>query len=321
MKSEPQVSIGMPVFNAEVYIADALESLLAQSFTDFEIIISDNASTDATESICQQFLARDARIRYERQHANLGAIRNFNHVFELSRGKYFKWASHDDVCLPSFLEKCVNVLERDSSVVWCHTQSGKIDQHGTVLTRNDPRAENLAHSSEANLPRKYFDSQRRYRRFQGVLLGTNWCVDSYGLIRADALRQTSMLPACYGAEKVLMGALSLLGHYQEVPETLFFQRVHSAASSSINSAADQWTYMDPGASARFASTRFTLLLGHLRSIANTNMSILDQAMCYFLIARYLLQVKKWSTIARNTLAGTGLGRRGTPISDDVRCRE
>ena len=91
----PLVSIGMPVFNGEDYVEAALDSILTQTFTNFELIISDNASTDRTEEICNDFADSDDRIRYYRQEKNLGAAANFNRVFELSSGKYFKWAAHD----------------------------------------------------------------------------------------------------------------------------------------------------------------------------------------------------------------------------------
>ena len=117
-----------------------------------------------------------------------------------------------------------------------------------------------------------------------------------------------MLPACYGAEKVLMGALSLLGKYHEIPETLFFQRVHPAASSRMDRAADQLTFMDPTASSRFASTRMRLLAGHLRSVKTADVSVADRVKCHVVVARYLLQASKWTAIARNTLTGTGVGR-------------
>jgi hypothetical protein len=298
----------MPVFNAEAYIADALNSLLSQSFSDFEITISDNASVDHTEEICRDFASRDDRIRYHRQRENLGAIPNFNFVFKQSRGTYFKWAAYDDICMPDYLQVCIDVLDRDDAVVWCHTASGKIDKQGQVLTRDDPWAEDLAHTDQAGLPRRHYQSPRRHQRFLGVLLGTNWCVDSYGLIRSEVLGQTSLFPACYGAEKVLMGALSLRGLYHHVPETLFFQRVHPAASSSMNKAADQLTFMDTRASTRFTSTRLQLLRGHVESVIQTPMPLSERALCYGMIARYLLQASKWSTIARNTLAGIGVGR-------------
>ena len=101
----------MPVYNGQNYIVQALDSLLSQTYSDFELIISDNASTDSTQDICKDYASRDARISYVRQVENLGAIPNFNRVFELSRGQYFKWASHDDLCEPTCLERCVEVLE------------------------------------------------------------------------------------------------------------------------------------------------------------------------------------------------------------------
>jgi glycosyltransferase involved in cell wall biosynthesis len=307
----PKVSIGMPVYNAESYLREAVESLLAQTFTDYEIIISDNASTDQTEAICRAYAKADSRISYVRQSENLGATGNFNHVFGLARGPYFKWASYDDVCEPDFLAKCVEVLESRPEIVWVHSASSKINEHGDVIDSTAPEAEGIGHTSEAGLPRRFFDSPSPHQRFQGVLLGTNWCVDSYGLIRADALRATQLLPACYGSEKVLMGALSLAGCYHEIPETLFYQRVHAAASSRIENAADQLTFMDTKATSRFASTRVRLLLGHLDSISDSSLPAWQKFRCLLIIGKYLLQTNKWSSVVRNTVTGTGVGRTRT----------
>ena len=105
--STPKVSIGLPVYNGERYLREALDSILGQTFRDFELIICDNASTDETAAICADYAARDPRIRYHRQTHNIGATANFNHTFELARGAYFKWAAHDDVLAPTWLEKCV----------------------------------------------------------------------------------------------------------------------------------------------------------------------------------------------------------------------
>jgi glycosyltransferase involved in cell wall biosynthesis len=87
----PRVSIGLPVFNGEKYLAEALDSILSQTYRDFKLIISDNASTDRTEQICREYAAKDRRIRYYRNEKNIGAPKNFNRVFELSSGKYFRW--------------------------------------------------------------------------------------------------------------------------------------------------------------------------------------------------------------------------------------
>lgn len=307
----PKLSIGMPVYNAESYLREAIDSLLAQTYTDFEIIISDNASTDQTQVICRDYEQRERRISYVRQQKNLGATGNFNHVFGLARGTYFKWASYDDICEPQFLAKCIEVLDARPEIVWVHSASAKINENGDVLGSDAPEAEGIGHTSEAGLPRQFHESLSPHLRFRGVLLGTNWCVDSYGVIRSDALRSTQLLPACYGSEKVLMGALSLVGCYHEVPETLFYQRVHAAASSRIENAADQLTFMDTKATSRFTSTRLRLLRGHLKSISDSELSIWQKMRCLMIVGKYLLQAHKWGTVLRNTFTGTGVGRTRT----------
>jgi glycosyltransferase involved in cell wall biosynthesis len=307
-QSRPAISIGMPVYNAASYLREAIDSILAQTYTDFEIIISDNASTDETEAICRDYEKRDARISYVRQQENVGATGNFNYVFGLARGRYFKWAAYDDICEPEFLEKCVAVLENRPEVVWVHCASSKINEHGDILDSMAPEAEGIGNTSEAGLPRKFHDSNSPHLRFQGVLLGTNWCVDSYGLIRSDTLRGTKLLPACYGSEKVLMGALSLAGCYYEIPATLFYQRVHSAASSRIENAADQLTFIDTKTSSRFASTRLRLLRGHLTSITDARLSVWQKIRCRVIVGKYLFQTNKWGSVLRNTITGTGVGR-------------
>ena len=113
----PAVSIGMPVYNGEKSIREALDSLLAQTFTDFELIISDNASTDATESICREYAARDSRINYVRQKENIGGCANFQFVLDKAHGRYFMWAAADDVRSTDFIKKNYYFLEKNSDFV------------------------------------------------------------------------------------------------------------------------------------------------------------------------------------------------------------
>lgn len=104
--------------------------MLRQTYRNIELIISDNASTDATHAVCTELAARDSRVRYSRNDANIGAAKNYNHVFALARGKYFKWAAHDDVLAPSFVERCVAVLEADREIVLCSSKARRIDDRG-----------------------------------------------------------------------------------------------------------------------------------------------------------------------------------------------
>ncbi len=313
---EPRVSIGMPVYNGENYLAEALDSLLAQTFTDFELIISDNCSADGTESICRDYAARDDRIRYDRQTENIGAITNFNRVFEVSRGEYFKWAAHDDVCQPRFLQTCVEILDAQPEVAWCHTRSDMIDADGrSWVDQLPPDAEELERQPDGSLwwkglPREHFDSARPDLRYAGVLLGTNWCVDSYGLIRSAALRKTRLLRPVYGAEKVLMGELSLIGKYQESPELLFAQRVHAEASSALGTATAQETFAAQAHAKPFFSTRFALLTAHLGAVQHAELSFAQRVRCRWVVIRYVFQVHKWRKVLRMMLRGAGIGGGG-----------
>lgn len=115
--TSPAVSIGMPVFNGAKTLVAAIESLLAQTFRDFELIVSDNGSTDTTQQICEQFANRDQRIKYIRQPHNQGAARNFDFVLELSTGEYFMWAASDDKWHPQFIERNVAALSSNLDIV------------------------------------------------------------------------------------------------------------------------------------------------------------------------------------------------------------
>ena len=314
--SKTRVSIGMPVYNGANYLRLALDSLRQQTYEEFEIVISDNASTDETESICRSYADQDSRIRYYRQDENIGAVVNFNRVFELSHGDYFKWAAHDDVCAPTFLERCVEILDQNPDVAWCHTKSDMIDSNGDSWVHQLPDdAEELEQLADGNrwwrgFPRQFFDSDCPARRYAGVLLGTNWCVDSYGLIRRDALMKTRLLEPLYGAEKVLMGELAIQGKYAASPEMLFAQRIHSAASSSLDSEAAQNAYVLHQTKKPFFSTRFALLKSHLAAVRHAELSWLNRMKCYFVVLRYIMQMNKWGRVMRSMLLRKGAGGGG-----------
>ncbi|MGH9198508.1 MAG: glycosyltransferase family 2 protein, partial [Acidimicrobiia bacterium] len=119
---EPRVSIGLPVYDGEDFIAEQIESLLKQSFGDFELIIADNASTDRTQQICLGYSAQDPRIRYIRNATNVGPVANHNLLIDSARGGYFKFAAHDDIHERDFLARCIEVLDSDASVVLAYPQ-------------------------------------------------------------------------------------------------------------------------------------------------------------------------------------------------------
>lgn len=214
---KPRVSIGMPVFNGEKYLREALDSLLAQTYRDFEIIISDNASTDHTQQICHEYATKDSRIHYYRNEKNLGAPRNFNRVFELSSGEYFKWAAYDDVLAPEFLQKCVSILDDDHSVVLCHSKTARIDEHGTLVGNYDNRT------------LMKICSWKPHERFGDLISTRNPCWQIFGVIRASSLGTTPLHGSYIGADRNLLAEIGLLGRMYEIPEYLFFRRDHPQA--------------------------------------------------------------------------------------------
>ncbi|MBW4557359.1 MAG: glycosyltransferase [Trichormus sp. ATA11-4-KO1] len=217
-KNQPKLSIGLPVYNGDKFIQEAIDSLLAQTFADFELIISDNASTDKTEEICRAYAAQDKRIRYYRNDKNLGCSRNFNRVFELSVGKYFKWAAYDDLHAPDFLVKCVEVLDYNPRVVLCHSQVYFIDENGNFL-------QNYNIKLNTNSPKPH-------ERFH-ELLTKHLCYQCYGVIRTSALKIVPPMGSYGTADGILLLRLGLLGQFYEIPEYLFFARVHPQQSLSM----------------------------------------------------------------------------------------
>lgn len=213
MDNKPLVSIGMPVYNGENYIRQALDSLLTQAFENFELVISDNASTDATQRICLEYAAKDPRIQYHRNAVNTGLDNNFNRVFELSSGKFFMWAAHDDIWEPNFVSRCLKVLRHYPSVVLCYPQSDFIGPDGeqlwAPLSSFDTRGMNLI------------------ARFHVVFWGINYNFPIHGLIRSEALKRTRLLKNILGSDIILLTELSLLGHFAHVPAPLFHNRLPS----------------------------------------------------------------------------------------------
>ena len=134
----PKVSVGIPVYNGEDYLEEAIISLLNQTYQNIEIIITDNDSTDNTSKICEKYLEND-KIKYYKNKVNLGASMNWNIVLSKSRGDYFTWHPHDDVIQPKYIETCVRILENNKDVVLCHSKTAIIDENGNITGNYDDR--------------------------------------------------------------------------------------------------------------------------------------------------------------------------------------
>ena len=206
----PLVSVGLPVYNGERYLAAALDAALGQDLTDLEVVVCDNASEDSTREIALDYVARDRRVRYHRNERNLGLARNFNRVFELSRGKYFKWTAHDDWHPPQTLSACTEVLERDPSATLCQTAVAIIDEDGEVFDHWRPTVDLTLPQPQARLHRLIWSLGEPH----GL----------YGVMRSDALRRTRGMRTFLGTDRVLLAELALQGPIWQLPDVLHYYR-------------------------------------------------------------------------------------------------
>jgi len=295
--TRPSLSIGLPVFNGARFLPAAIDSLLEQTFGDFELIVSDNASTDETQEIAEEYASRDPRIVYVRHERNRGAPWNFNFVVAQAQADYFKWHAADDVCARTLFERSMEVLEQDATVVCCHARTKKIDEQGNLLAEfDDP--------TDGGLPTSWFIGGSAFRhrpdgaspspsrRFADVLLYSGWGVRSFGMMRTNILRQTSLIRPYYGAEKVLMAELALRGRCHDIPETLFFQRVHEGASSQ-QSAAGRQAYVAANQATGHSLPRWPHLRDYALVIQQSDIPGAERLRCWCWLARYVVQLRKW----------------------------
>jgi glycosyltransferase involved in cell wall biosynthesis len=275
----PKVSIGLPVYNGENFLEPALDSILNQTFEDFEFIISDNASTDRTEAICRTYAATDQRIRYSRNDSNLGAIYNFNRVFELSSGQYFKWAAHDDVCDSTFVERCVAILEEDHSVVLAFSKTRFIGEHGEFL-----------HDYNYKLNVSALESSKR---FFDLAVRDHIVVEVFGVIRSSILRQVLPQGNYVGSDRVLLGELALHGRFFEIPDYLFFHREHAQRSTkAFPSLHSRTAWFDPERAHLIVCPTWKLFVEHLASIRRVPLSRTERVKCYLQMVRWIRAKRK-----------------------------
>ena len=210
------MSIGLAVYNGENFLRPALDSLLAQTLGDFELIISDNASEDATAAICLEYAAADPRIRYHRNETNIGGARNENLTCELATGTYFHFAAHDDVCDPDLIRSCVAILVARPEVVLVYPRIRKIDEHGALLEvlPDDTRGTEATPSE----------------RLCSLYLTVRQCEMIYGVVRTSVLQASDLQRNYTDSDRTLLCQLALVGPFATVPEVLFSKRVHPEMS-------------------------------------------------------------------------------------------
>lgn len=275
VSAAPRLSIGLPVYNGETYIAAAIGALLGQTYGDFELIISDNASTDRTAEICRAFAATDKRVRLIRNQRNLGAAANYNQTLQQSRGELFKWAAHDDLCHPSFVERCISVLDAEPNTVLVHSLSCAIDERGQVI---------------GHYPHEQaFDQDRTSLRFRDVILSPHLCIAVFGVMRRSILERTIRHGDWVGADRNLLAELSLHGRIRLVPEVLFKRRHHEQAS--IHRFTDEYerlSWFNPDKSGQMSFPTWRRLREYLLAIARVRPGVWASVACCGQLLRWVI---------------------------------
>jgi len=286
--ASPTVTVALPVFNGERFIAESIESVLGQDFEDFELVINDNASTDRTAAICEPYVARDSRVRFFRNEANVGLAANFNRACKHSRGRYFKWHAADDLLGQGYLRLCVDALERDPSVVLVTPRARLVEADGRTPLAFDDEAGVYPTSYAGRLiaPQAGFVSSDPTVRFRTVLVAmrgealNNYI---YGLTRQELLRGVPLFQTFVGADKVLLARLSLAGTLLELPDDLFIWR-HHGSEFGYQSHSDAARIWDPRSRGHLVGMGARQLLGYAEVVAHAPISRRQQVVCFAAIA-------------------------------------
>jgi glycosyltransferase involved in cell wall biosynthesis len=298
MTDVPRLSVGLPVYNGERYLAETLDSLLDQSFTDFELIISDNASTDGTEEICRRYAAKDPRIRYARQPHNIGANPNHNFVVREARGEYFKWAAHDDLYGRDLLVRCVATLDEHPDVVLSHVDKAIIDEAGTVVQKFD-----------YTLATESTDVRERFRS----LVVADGADDEYGVMRTHVLRSIRPKDSYHHASRPFMVEIAFRGRFHQVRELLYFRRDHPDRGDRNPTIPALCTNLDP---CRAGQSTARLLAEYawrfFEAIARAPVSPGEKWACYRILFSHLMRSGVHRVISRSGDPLFGSSQPATP---------
>ncbi|MCU0552196.1 MAG: glycosyltransferase family 2 protein [Leptolyngbya sp. Prado105] len=289
MNDSPRVIIGLPVYNGQNYLKEAIESVLAQTFTNFLLVISDNASTDATEAICREYAEKDDRIIYHRQSVNIGCAPNFNFVFEQygKNAPYFKWHAHDDLIAPKFLERCVALLDTNPEFVIANCRAIAINEQGTQIGTFDHE---IRLSGET-------PSERFWRS-----LWAGYFTEHFGLQRASVLEKACLYASFTGSDRNFAAELVLQGDVGYVEEYLYARRDHPDCYCRIKDQAEKLAFFDP--KIRRELWRLTGLIkmrAYLDAIVRLPLPLSEQIRC-------IRMLTEW-TLRRGIESATGVGEK------------
>jgi glycosyltransferase involved in cell wall biosynthesis len=274
----PRVSVGVAVYNGERFLAQALDCLIAQTYRDFELIVCDNGSTDRTEQICRSYAEADGRIRYHRSDINIGAPRNFNLAFTLSRGEYFKWSAADDLCAPTLLQRCVEVLDKRPDVVLCYPRTRLVDEDRKPIRDYE------------DLLNLQFDSANQ--RLAHLLWNIRMCNAVFGLMRSATVRRMRLFGVYSNSDVAFLGELALQGIFVEIPEYLFFRSFHEISAHKYPSPYERMAMFAPEKVGHLAFPYWRLFGSFLSAIHRAPLSWTEKMRCY---ARMRIWLSRWGS--------------------------
>ncbi len=289
MNGTPRVVVGLPVYNGQNFLRESIESVLAQTYTDFHLVISDNASTDETEAICQEYAKQDSRVIYYRQPENIGCAPNYNFLFEQygRYSPYFKWQAHDDLIAPEFLERCVAVLDADPSLAIANCRAYNINEHGT-------RAGTFDH--EIRLTGKT-PSERFWRS-----LWAGYFTEIFGLQRSSMMEKTRLEQSFAGSDRNFAAEMVLQGDVGYVEEYLFSRRDHPNCYCRLEDTAAKLAFFDPKVKkGMWRLTGIVKMYAYITAILGLPLPIAERIRC-------LQMVTEW-TLRRGIESATGAGER------------
>ncbi len=280
---EPRVTIGIPVYNGENYLAKTLDAILAQDYAAFEVVITDNTSTDGTEAMCRRYMAADKRVHYHRHSTNYGAAPNYNDVYHRSHGEYFKWSAHDDLIEPSFLSRCVEALDSDRAAVVAFTMFTSIDADGNPIEEGEPRPGLCSQDVATRV------ATAIYPYIEGGVSDAA----IFGLMRRSAIDKTSLHGSYTGSDRTMLLELALQGPFHQVAEPLFLNRDHPDRSIRIRKkVADRGhireVWFDAQRAGKIVFPNWRRLREFLFAIARAPIGLGDKMRSYGVVAKWIV---------------------------------
>jgi glycosyltransferase involved in cell wall biosynthesis len=265
------------VYNGERYLSRALDSILGQDYPDFELVVADNASTDRTFEIVNEYARHDRRISIHRSDSNKGVAWNFNRCVDLAVGHYFKWVACDDEMDPTFLSRSVELMDREPGVVLCYSRVRQIDQHGELIQ------ELPAWSAMESSPRQ---------RVRNALLFMQDCSIMFGLTRREQLLTSQRERSYAASDRAMLAQLALMGKLYEIPEVLLSDRAHSERSGGAHhDRRTREVFINPRRSARWSLPRWRLLFGYVGAFSTAPVPVADRLTALAEIPRWVVKQK------------------------------